>query len=160
MKALWNPTTRPLPVSAVWEARIELEVAESNHALPMAQRKQDDVALFYRAAFDAMRSGRGDEEQWGTVVFTLNMALLLCEAGYGPEWETLLSTALEGAFRAKLRADKTNKWGFDGPALSAIAEALEVHEAQLAAARQADILAARDEMKRRIDAGIVLRAEQ
>jgi hypothetical protein len=107
-----------------------------------------------------MRSGRGDEQQWGTVVFTLNMAMLLAEAGYGPEYEPLLARALEGAFRARLRADQSGKWGFDGPALTAIAEALEVHEAQLEAATQADILAARDEMKRRINAGIVFRDEQ
>lgn len=159
MKAAWNPATRPRPASTVWETRIELDVIAADPRRPMQQDKQDDVALFYRFAFDAMQQGRGSEEQWGTVVFTLNMAVLLCERGYGPEWEDLLNRALEGAFRAKVRADKTGRWGFDGPALSAIREALEVHEAQMAAATQADILAARDEMHRRIDSGNVFRAE-
>jgi hypothetical protein len=160
MKTTWNPASRPQPVSRVWETCVELAVMDANPDTPMGRARQSAIALHYRAAFDAMRSGRGDEDQWSMVVLGLNKALILSEMGYGPEWEARINAALEGAFRAKLRGDKTGKWGFDGPALSAIAEALEVHEAQLEAATQAEILEARDKLKRRIEAGIVFTAEQ
>ena len=122
---------------------------------PMTDDQVGDLALAFRLAFQAMVSGAADEQHWSTCVCSLNIALVLAEQGIGADWEPEFNAALEGAFRAKLRAGRTGSWGFDGPAMQAIKEAFELHELQIESATKGEIKAALIEVRRRIDAGDV-----
>lgn len=114
-----------------------------------------DLSLAFRLAFQNMIGGCANEEQWSTCVGSLNIAMVLAERGFGLEHEPLLVKALDGAFRARLRAERGKGWGFDGEVIQAIKEAYDVHEAQMDLATRADIIDAIAEVHRRMDEGIV-----
>lgn len=126
-------------------------------AVPLDDDQQTALCAAWRLAFDALLKGRGNESDWNTVVCSLNIALVLSENGFGPECEAQIIDALDGVFRSKLRQGRRDKWGLDGPAIQAIKEAYRTHEAQLEFATGAEIMAARDEVNRRIDSGNVYR---
>jgi len=91
-----------------------------------------DLSIAFRLAYQCMVDGHATEENWAVVVSSLNIALVLSESGYGAEYQTIISDALAGAWRAKQRADKGMSWGFDGDGQQAIKRALSVHEDQIA----------------------------
>lgn len=120
---------------------------------PMTDDQISDLALAFRLAFANMLNGHADEQNWSTIVCSLNIGLIMAEKGIGQEYEPQFNIALEGAFRAKIRGDRTGAWGFDGPAIQAIKEAFSIHEAQIELATKAQILDAMHEVHRRIDEG-------
>jgi hypothetical protein len=104
-----------------------------------------------------MTHGHATEENWCICVCSLNIALVLAEFGFGEECIPLLNDALEGAFRAKMRAGRNARWGFDGPAIQAITDAYEIHEQQLQYATKEQVRAALAEVHRRAAEGNVFR---
>lgn len=130
---------------------------EHMKAHPINDLAYTELGIANHGALKSMVAGTGTEDDWNTVVCCLNTALVLCENDIGKEYEQDVVKALDGAFRAKLRADKTGKWGFDGPALNAINYAFELHDEQMKIATQMEVVAALIEVKRRVDAGIVYR---
>jgi hypothetical protein len=123
--------------------------------LPLASDQVTDLGLAYRLAFDAMCTGRASEENWSTVVCSLNVGQILCENGIGNEYDAWLVKALDGAFRSKLRAALGNGWGYDDRAMSHIKAALEVHDEQIQCATKEEMRDALMEVRRRIDDGNV-----
>ncbi len=146
MKLNWNPDTRPRPVTALYEVEEALHLVRQNQGLPIERRAREELEGDAWLCLSTMMAGHGNEETWGVIVKNLNVAIILTEMGYGPEWAPRIRDAMRGTWRAKLRNDRTGRWGFDGPAAAAIREALEVHAVQLEHASRADVLEALDRM--------------
>ncbi|WP_261533074.1 hypothetical protein [Burkholderia multivorans] len=124
---------------------------------PMSDDQARDLGIAYHMSLERMLKGSGDEETWSTVTCSLNIALVLAERGIGAEFEAQIVRALDGAFRAKQRADQTGRWVYDGDAIHEIREALAVHDEQMRVALVGEVRAALREVHRRIDAGNVYR---
>lgn len=118
---------------------------------------QDDMQLAYRLAFNIMRTGKSSEETWCTVTVSLNVALVLSERGYGNGYESYIVKALEGAFRAQQRAQRTGLWRYDGPAINDIELVLELHDEQIKLATKAELREALLEVRRRVLDGNVFK---
>lgn len=129
--AKWMPILRNRPVSTVSYVLGVLVAYDADIRRPMTDEQIDALILGYRASLQAMLLGYGTEEHWATCVCSLNIAMILAEWDYGFEYLSDIITALDGVFRAKLRAQRTGKWGFDGPSMQAIKHAFDVHEEQL-----------------------------
>lgn len=122
---------------------------------PLADGQVTDLAVAYWLALDAMASGTSGEEEWSVVTCALNVALVLAERGIGAEYENDFIAALDGAFRAKVRAQHKGVWRFDGDALVAIRAALHLHDQQIAIASKAQMRQALIEVHERIERGVV-----
>jgi len=92
------------------------------------------------------------------VVCSLNVALALSERGIGAEYQPYMIKALDGAFRAKVRAAGGKAWRYDGEAISAIREALEIHDEQIKLATREQLRNALREVHRRTADGNVYEA--
>ena len=122
---------------------------------PLRSDKTMDLSLAYRLALQTMMTGDSREEDWSVCVTSLNVGLVLCEMGIGREYEALFNEALLGAFKSKLRAQRTGSWRFDGDALNAIKHAFTVHEEQIKFATQEEVILALQTVRNRIDEGLV-----
>jgi hypothetical protein len=153
--APWNPATRPRPSTALREVAAELKRVNDNPGLPMDRRARLELEGDAWLCMTTMLAGHGNEETWGVIVKNLNVAMILTELGYGEELYPLLKDAMAGAFRAQLRAKRTQRWGFDGEAASAIREALQYHQVQLQVASKAHVCEALQTMHQRLADGNV-----
>lgn len=151
----WNPATRQRPTSALREVADELKRIDNNMGLPMDRRKRLELETDAWLCMTTMLAGYGNEETWGVIVKNLNVAMILTELGYAEEWYPRIQEAMQGAHRAQLRARRTQRWGFDGPAAAAIREALQVHQVQLQAASKAHVFEALQTMNQRLADGNV-----
>ncbi len=122
---------------------------------PLTDVQLTDLAAAYWLALDAMVRGDSGEEEWSVVTCALNIALVLAEQRVGAEHEPQFIAALDGAFRAKVRAAHKGAWRFDGEALQAIRSALHLHDQQVAAVTRAQLRSAMTEVHRRIQSGLV-----
>jgi hypothetical protein len=120
---------------------------------PLIEEDATDLAIAYRLSMDAMVRGQSSEQDWSVVVCSLNIGLILCERGIGAEYESMFVAALDGAFRARLRAQRTGAWRFDGDALVAIQQALSVHDEQVKLATKEEMRLTLIEVHRRIEEG-------
>jgi hypothetical protein len=120
---------------------------------PMDKSQTTDLGIAYHVALDEMLKGRGTEEHWSTVVCALNITLVLSERGYGAALMPTVNAALAGAVRARDRARKCGKWGFDGDAFNDVRDAIALHDEQMHVATKKVVLDALAEVHRRIDEG-------
>ncbi len=158
MKKQRKKSYKPRPVNCVAAfAVIDLLHAEAHAAevakRPLSSSQVADLGVGYWLAFDDMTQGRACAEKWAVVAGALNIALVLTDMGIGDAYQSWVVAALEGAFRAKVRADKSGTWGYDGEAISDIKDAFEVYDAQLNRATQDEMRKAVAEVYRRIEAG-------
>lgn len=156
-KPYWNPRTRAVPTSALYEVDQALQVVRQNQGLPIDSRARDELEADAWLCLTTMLAGHGNYETWGVIVKNLNVAIILTEMGYGAEWAPYIRLAMDGAYRSKQRADRTGRWGLDGQAAAAIREALQVHTAQLERASKADVLEALRQMYDSLATGNVYR---
>lgn len=145
-----RPAVAQTSLGALWSA-----MARSEDAQQLSDHQLTDLAAAYWLALDAMARGSSREEEWSVLTCALNIALVLAEQGIGNEYEQEIVAALDGAFRAKVRAQQKGAWRLDGDALGAIRTALHVHDQQVATATRAQLRAAMIEVHRRIDQGRV-----
>lgn len=131
--------------------------AAMDDKLPIDPHAMTDLGIAYWVAFAAMVRGESREEDWAMVALSLNVTLILCERGFGKEYEPYIVAALEGAIRSKLRAKQLHVWRYDGNAICAIREALEVHDEQVKLASKADLREALTEVHARVAQGNVYR---
>lgn len=155
----WQEARRPRPASTISEIIAVFARYELDPRRPMSDDQITDLAVSFRLAFVQMLNGYANEENWGCCVCSLNIALVLAEWGYGEDYIPHFNGALEGAFRAKLRAGRTGKWGFDGPAIQSIKEAFAIHEEQLKVAPKQQIRDALQEVHQRMNEGNVFMEE-
>lgn len=155
MKPAFNPQTRPLPVSSIELAEVARWQMENNKALPMIDRDKKTLMVDNWNALDLLARGAGKAEHMATVITGMNIAMVLTEQGYGPEHQEQVRAALDGVWRAKLRGDKTGRFGFDGPGLVAVREAMQVLESQLDYASRYDLIEAIHTIHERHEQGVV-----
>lgn len=117
--------------------------------LPMATDKQQDVSLVAHQALTALTQGNGTEFDYEALAVAMNLSMLLTEIGVGREYLAVAIAGQEAIVRCKARAERTGKWGLDGPAIAALEHALELHDQQVEIATQAQMSAALREMHRR-----------
>ena len=126
---------------------------------PLEQDQRTDLGIAYRMAFQSLRTGTGQESDFHTIACTLNIALVLAERGFGVEWVEQVKAAQDGLMRCLGRGQKTGSWGLDGPAMTALTDALALHDEQIVLATQKEIREAIAEVHRRITNGDTLEQE-
>ena len=121
--------------------------------MPLADDQTRDLGIAYRISLQAMLNGHGTEQTWSTLACSINIALLLGEAGIEPSAIPVIKLAQEALLRARDRAKQHDKWAFDGEGIRIIMAAINLHEEQVRQATRSQIVAAMDEVKRRISIG-------
>lgn len=128
-----------------------------NKRLSLDQSQMRDIGVPVHLAIEAMRTGHGNQgEAWGILAGSVNVALLMAEAGIGKEYIDHIKEAQQALMRCKDRAEKTGVWAFDGDGYNSVASVIDLHEQQLAEGNVGVIERALFEVRRRVDAGEVL----
>lgn len=125
----------------------------TNFHVPLAAEDQRDVAIAFGGSIDAISKGRGTDEHMQNLACMCNTSLVLAERGFGSEYEKDLVAALDALFRLQLRFKRTGVYGFDAVGLAALRKAYDVHTAQVEIAGQGELMAAGNEVHRRIKEG-------
>lgn len=132
-------------------------------AIGMQQQLTDDqrtdLGMAVHTCIERMRTGNGIELDWHTLAAAVNVSLVLCERGIGADYLDDIKTAQDALIEILERHRKTGRWAFSGSAYTALARAVEIHEAQLAAITRDSARAAMLEVRRRVDRGEVLNRE-
>lgn len=127
--------------------------ARGEEAVPLRGDQVTDIGVAYWLSLENLRTGPASEESWCNVACALNIGLVLCEMGIGPEYEETFVAALDGAFRAKAR--NSGNFRLDGDAMRDIEEAFAAHDLQMQHATRAEVTKAMQTVRRRIDTGNV-----
>lgn len=80
-----------------------------------------------RLSFDALRNGRGTEQDFHDLCEAVNTAMIRGEA-IDPLCEQVAITARDALARTWQRFERTGKLGFDGPALYELEACIDLHE--------------------------------
>jgi len=131
--------------------------ARGQDAAPLTGDQQADLGLAYWLSLEQLRTGDATEEAWSCVVTALNIGLALTECDIGAEHEDAFKSALDGAFRAKVRSAKSGNFRLDGDAMRDIEAALTIHDEQMRVATRAETVAALHLVRRRVDEGSVFK---
>ena len=102
------------------------------------------------AALVTIISGRGTRATWDKLTGCINMALIMCELGTGDEYRTTLEAGREALITLGRRYLKHGTSAFTGGELTAMNEAMAVHDAQLEVSRVIDVERAYAEIDRRL----------
>ncbi len=153
-----NKKYTPRPVGAAGGlVAIARATMRQEEAVPLRADQTTDLGLAYWLSMQNLLTGDANEEAWSCVVCSLNIGMALCEMGIGDGYEPWLVKALDGAFRAKIRSKHTSNFRLDGEAITAITDALHVHDDQMKVATRAEVTEAMNTVRRRIDEGNVYR---
>jgi len=113
----------------------------------LSAEQQAQLLTPAKAALDALRTGRGTWDAWRTLADCCNVAQALCAKGIG---SNLIDKCLDAqhalaALHARVTAGGT--WTLRGLELTALDEAVWLHEVQLRHATQGEIAAAIEKVK-------------
>ncbi len=103
------------------------------------------VSLKARAAYEALKDGRGDRGDWEILCEVMGEAQIRAaeiEGIEGGDLAATLAPGIEAMRRVRDRYFRVGKFGLDGPALHEIPAALDVYEAILQASSPAQMAAA------------------
>lgn len=99
-------------------------------SLPMHEAIGDDIMIKLHAAFADLQSGSADDDLFDRLAGAINIGIIRAE-----QIDALCVTPMLAARDALVRCDairgKHGRYGFDGPGLQAVAEALELYEQML-----------------------------
>lgn len=131
-----------------------------SHAIAMQQQLTDDqltdLGIAVHSSIENMRTGNGIERDWHTLAAAVNVSLILCERGIGPEYLDEVKTAMDALLHILDRHRRTGRWAFHASGYVALTRAAELHEAQLASITRDAARAAMMEVRRRVGRGEVL----
>lgn len=133
--------------------------ARAEDASPLRTEQLTDIGVAYWLSLEQFRAGDANEEHWSCVVCALNVGMALSENGIGSEYEEAFISALDGAFRAKIRSARFGTFRLDGQAFQAITTALHIHDEQMRIGHKREIADAMRLVKKRIAEGNVYRVE-
>lgn len=85
------------------------------------------LELPIRISFEALKTGAGTEQDFHDLAAAINTTMVRSEA-VDPLCEQTAIAARDALMRTWGRFEKTARWGFDGPALLEIADAIDLHE--------------------------------
>lgn len=123
------------------------------HQTQLPPENQTNTVTAYHVAIDAMTTGSANLTHFDTLVYAMNIAVILMEQGLGDEDIELIRAAQDGLARAKARYLDRGKLGLDGDALQALKAAAIVHEAHVAVATRGELEDAINEMHARVERG-------
>lgn len=138
-----------------WLQRVAQSREKRADAAPLTDDQQRDLGLSFWMSFDAMLR-EPCAELWGNLSSALNIGLVLCERGFGAEYEGEFKAAQAALVRAQQRHAGTGSWALDADAIQSIRAVLTIHDEQTRIAARGDMRAAIDEVRRRVGAGDVL----
>ena len=143
--------TNPLGGLALLNRRSQAQLADD---------QTRDLALAYRMSLTGMLTGHGTEQMWSTLACSLNIAMLLAEAGVHPDHTytqalQIIKDAQMGLMRAANFAQDGGEWKLGTNQLS-IECAFRLHDEQIAIATKGQIVCAMEEVHRRITVGETL----
>lgn len=122
-----SPKRRPAPDFA---AGASVLIVNARRAGRLDRSQQTALGLAVHSAVDAIESSAATPQHVATVAVACNMALLLCEAGFGREFIATVKAAQAPLMRLVTAGD--------GPLpvlapdeVSAVREMLDIHDAQL-----------------------------
>lgn len=112
--------------------------ASQNAIFPRSAEEIDpqaatSVAHSMWLALDAMKAGRATEKDFNILCTATNIGTVLCERGIGREFIPVCATALKELAQCGAGYEKTGKFALSESGLRAVAEMVEVREAQLTA---------------------------
>lgn len=111
-----------------------------------------DLGLAYLAALHGMKSGHGSEQLWSTLACSINVAMVLAELGVMPQGLRVIEIGQDALIRVRAHAQQTGIWAL-GIHAFAIDCAFKLHHQQIKEAGKAQVIAALEEVHRRVDAG-------
>ena len=149
---------RPRPVSLGGGLTVVARCyARGQDAAPLNGGQLQDLGLASWLNLEQLRTGDATEEAWSVVVTALNIGVALAEGDIGAEHQKAFNLALAGAFRAKTRSARTGNFRLDGDAMRDIETALTIHDRQMEIASRAEVVAAMNLVRQRVDEGHVYR---
>ena len=109
------------------------------------------LKVAYHWAMNSLTKGEGTPEDWQEVSNSINVAMILCERGFGSEYKPSLIKAAEAMTRMKERHKKEGKaLLFKSDEMRVVNEALELHDAQLEVTLVRDVELAVLEVEKRL----------
>ena len=124
--------------------------------MPIACDQQRDLGITYHASLQALLLGYGTEQAWATLACTVNLAMLLAEAGICAAALPGILLAQQALLRARERALRTGTWALDGDGIRATLSAVNAHDEQISRATRAQITAAINAVHRRVEEGEIV----
>ena len=98
-----------------------------NKLQPFSPQELVSLTLPIRVSFEALRTGQGTERDWSDLAAAIN-ATVIRSQDVDPLCEQTAGAASDALMRMWSRAQRTGKWGFDGPALVEIEAGIDLHE--------------------------------
>lgn len=89
--------------------------------------EQGQMVAPVRLAFEHIKLGDGQDDDFHCLAAACNVSLVSAEA-ISPLVESVCLVARDALLRCKERYAKTQRWGFDGPAIGSIADMLGIYE--------------------------------
>ncbi len=118
---------------------------------PPTEDVKTKLKVAYHWAMASLTKGNGTPDDWQEVTNTLNVAMVLCEKGFGREYLPSLSNAADALVRMRDRFKQEGKsLLFRADEMQAVNEALALHDAQLEATLVKDVELAVKEVERRL----------
>ena len=106
------------------------------------------LELPIRLAFEALRTGRGTESDFHDLCAAVNTTMVRSES-VDPLCEQTAIAARDALMRCWQRHQKTQRWGFDGPALHEIEAGISLHEELIRNSTPLQMMDALREVQRR-----------
>ena len=94
---------------------------------PFTPEELLQLALPIRLSFQALRTGRGTESDFHDLCAAINTTMVRSES-VDPLCEQTAIAARDALMRCWHRHEKTQRWGFDGPALLEVEAGISLHE--------------------------------
>lgn len=128
-----------------------------NKLQPFTPEELMNLRLPPRMAFEALRTGKGVDEDFHCLSAAVNATGVLCES-VSPVVLAVTKVAQAAMLRTLLRHHTTDRWGFDGPALHEIPPALDLHDQFLELNTPLQMQEALTESLVRLHAGVYYRS--
>lgn len=109
-----------------------------------------DTLIANHTALSNIARGVGDAHDWNRLNGAVNMALVMCESGFGGEHYDAFIAGRDAMLAMVRRAIGTERYIFKGDELRALNECMDAHDAQLACVRSIDVDNAAKEVERRV----------
>ena len=122
---------------------------------PFTASEQMQLNLPVRLAFDSLKNGVGSEGDFHTLASAVNIAMI-CAEKISVEVEDVCIAARDAMARMWLRYKRTERWGFDGPAIQEVADCIDVYEQLTGLLTGGQLKEAMQECVKRMQAGQVL----
>lgn len=127
-------------------------------AEPLTEEEQQKAASDYYAAISALTEGRATVLHFNSLVYAANTARLITRYVFTDADDSLVFAAMTAIGRMGERYGKTKKLGLDGAGLQALRDFAPLFEQLLEDCTAGEWQAARLEMARRLDRGMVFEA--